>query len=56
METLLSGCGGTCTDLGISMAGRMEEKGELKILFKQSKFSLYVMVDRKMFTYLKNKK
>ena len=33
-----------------------KEKQELKNLLKWGKFSLYVMVDREIFTYLKNKK
>ena len=34
----------------------VEEKEELKNLLKRGKFSFYVMVDRRIFTYLKNKK
>ena len=49
-------CGQTCTDLGIPIAGQVEEKEDLKNLLKCGKFSFYVMVDRKIFTYLKNKK
>ena len=33
-----------------------EEKEELKNLLKGGKFSFYVIVDREIFTYLKNKK
>ena len=54
METLLSICGHTCTNLGILIAGEVEEKEELKNLLH--KFSLFVMVDWKIVTYLKNKK
>ena len=53
METLLSICGHTCTDLGILIAREVEEKEELKNLLH--KFSLSVMVDWKIVTYLKNK-
>ena len=34
----------------------MEEKEKLKNLLKKGKFSFYVIEDRKIFTYLKNKK
>ena len=34
----------------------MEEKEQLKYLLKWGKFSLYVIVDRKIFTYLKSKR
>ena len=34
----------------------VKEKEELKNLLKQGKFSFYVMVDRKVFTYLKSNK
>ena len=34
----------------------VDGKEELKNLLKWGKFSFYVMVDRKIFTYLKNKK
>ena len=34
METSLSRCGHTCTDLGISIAGGVEEKKELKNMLK----------------------
>ena len=49
METSLSSCGDICTL-------EVEEKEDLKNLLKWGKFSFYVMVDRKIFTYLKNKK
>ena len=50
METSLSSCGYICTDLDIPIAG------EQKILLKRGKVSFYVMLDREIFTYLKNKK
>ena len=56
METSLSSCGHTCTHLGISIAGEVEEKKELKNLLKWGKFSFHVMVDHEIFTYLKNTK
>ena len=34
----------------------MEENEELKNFLKWGKFSIYVMVDREIFVYLKNKK
>ena len=34
----------------------VEEKEELKNLLKWGKFSFYVMVDREIFAYLKDKK
>ena len=37
-------------------AFEVEEKEQLKYLLKWGKFSLYVIVDRKIFTYLKSKK
>ena len=52
----MSRCGHTCTNLGIPIAGEVEEKEELKNLLKWVKFSFHVMVDREIFTYLKNKK
>ena len=55
-EKSLSSCGHTCTDLDIPIAGKVEEKEELKSLLKWGKFSFYVMVDCKIVTYLKNKK
>ena len=56
METSLSSSGHTCTDLGIPIAGEVEEKKEPKNLLKWDEFSFYVMVDREFFGYLKNKK
>ena len=56
MEISLSSCGHTCTHLGILIAGEVEEKEELKNLLMWGKFSFHVMVDRKLFTYVKNKK
>ena len=43
-------------DLDIPVAEKVEEKEELKNLLKWGKFSYYVMVDRKIVAYLKNKK
>ena len=56
VETSLSSCGHTCNDLGIPIAGEVEEKEELKNLLKWDEFSFHVMADREIFTYLKNKK
>ena len=56
VETSLSSCGHTCTDIGILIAGEVEETEKLKNLLKGGKFSFYVMVDREIFTYQKNKK
>ena len=56
VETLLSSCSYTCTDIDIPITGEIEGKEELKKLIKWGKFSFYVMVDCKIFTYLKNKK
>ena len=52
VETSLSSCGHTYTDLG----NGNEKKETLKNFLKWDKFSFYVMVDREVFTYLKNKK
>ena len=38
------------------MAGKVEEKEELKTLLKWGKFSIYVMVDCEISAYLKIKK
>ena len=56
VETSLGSCGRACTNLGIPIAGEVEEKEELKNLLKWGKFSFYVMVDREIFIYLKSKK
>ena len=56
VETSLSSSDHICTDLGIPIAAEVEEKEELKNLLKCGKLSFYVMVDREIFTYLKNKK
>ena len=56
METLLSSCGHTYTQLGILIAREVEEKEELKNLLMLGKFSFHVMVDCEIFTYVKNKK
>ena len=39
-----------------SNAGEVEEKGELKNLLMWGEFSFHVMVDREIFTYVKNEK
>ena len=52
VETSLSSCGRRCANLGIGS----KRKGRPEKLVKMGKFSFYVMVDRKIFTYLKNKK
>ena len=56
VETSLSSCRHTCTDLGILIAGEVEKKEKLKNLFMCGKFSFHVTVDRELFTYVKNKK
>ena len=56
VETLLSSCSHTCTDIDIPITGEIEGKEELKKSIKWGKFSFYVIVDCKIFTYLKNKK
>ena len=43
-------------DLDMPVAGEVEEKEELKNLLKWSKLFFHVMIDREIFTYLKNKK
>ena len=48
MESLLWSCGHTCTDLGIPIAGKVEEKEKTEKLVKVGQ-----MVDREIFTYLK---
>ena len=57
-KLLFIGCGYICTDLDIPIAGRksMKEKEELKNLSKWGKFFFYVIIDREIFSYLKNKK
>ena len=52
VETSVSGCGHTSTNLGIIMAREVEEKKELKNLLMWGEFSFHVMVD----TYVKNEK
>ena len=54
METSLSSCGHTSTHLGILIAGKVEEKKRVKNLLMWGKFSIHVMVDRELFTYVKN--
>ena len=56
VETSVSGCGHTSTNLGIIMAREVEEKKELKTLLMWGEFSFHVMVDCKLFTYVKNEK
>ena len=56
VEKSWSSCGYICTNLGIPIFGEVNEKAELKSLLKWDKFSLYVIVDSKIFTYLQNKK
>ena len=46
----------TCTHLGILIAGEVEEKQELINLLMCGELSFHVMVDRKIFTYVKNEK
>ena len=55
VETSLSSCDHTCTHLGILIAGEVEEKEELKNLMWCG-ISFHVMVDRQIFTYVKNEK
>ena len=56
VETSLSSCGRTSTHLGIPITEEVEEKEELKNILKWAKFSFHVMLDREIFTYLKNEK
>ena len=56
MKTSLSSCDHICADLGISIAGEVEENEELKNFLEWGKFSFYIMVDHEIFVYLKNKK
>ena len=56
VETSLSSYRLTCGHLGILTAGEVEKKEELKNLLMWGKFSFHVMVDRELFTYIKNKK
>ena len=39
----------TCTDFGISKAGEVEEKEELKTLLKRGKLFFDVILDREIF-------
>ena len=52
----MSSCCHTYTRLGILIAGEAKEKEELKNLLMSGKFSVYIMVVRELFTYVKNKK
>ena len=56
MEISLSSCGHTCTHLGNLIAREVEEKEELKNLLMWGQFSFHDMVDREIFTYVKNEK
>ena len=56
VETSLSTCCRIRTHLGILIIGEVEKKEELKNLLMWGKFSFHVMVDRELFTYVKNKK
>ena len=56
VETSLSICHHRCTHLGILIAGKVEWKEEPKNLLMRGNFSFPVMVDRELFTYVKNKK
>ena len=56
MEISLSSCGHTCTHLGNLIARKVEEKEELKNLLMWGQFSFHDMVDREIFTYVKNEK
>ena len=46
----------TCTDFGISKAGEVKEKEELKTLLKRGKLFFDVILDPEIFIQLKNKK
>ena len=56
VKNSLSSCSHICSDLVIPIAEEVGEKEKLKNLLKWDKFSIYVMVNREMFTYLRNKK
>ena len=53
VETSLSSCSHTCTHLRILIAGEVDKKEKLKNLLMGGKFSLHVMVNRELFTYVK---
>ena len=53
METSLSSCGHTCTHLGILIAGEVAEKQELKNLLMWGEFFFHIMLDREVFTYIR---
>ena len=53
MESSLSSCGHTCTDLGILIFGKVEEKKELKNVLNSP---LICHEDHETFTYVKNEK
>ena len=48
--------GDTCTHLGILIAEVVEEKEKLKNMLTWGEISFPVMVDREIFTYVKNEK
>ena len=48
--------GDTCTHLGILIAEVVEEKEKLKNMLTWGEISFHVMVDREIFTYVKNEK
>ena len=55
VETSLSSCDHTCTDLKVSIGSERKGRTE-KLVKKEGKFSFHVILDRKTFAYLKNKK
>ena len=56
VETSLCSCDHTSTDLGIPIAGELEENENWKTCYSGCKLSFYVMVDREISTHLRNKK
>ena len=56
VETSLSSCGHTCTQLGILIAREVEEKEEVKNLLMWDEFFFHIMVDHEIFAYVKNKR
>ena len=52
----MSNYGRTCTNLGILIAEEVEEKEIMKNILIWGEFSFHVMVDQKIFTYMKNDK
>ena len=53
MESSLSSCGHTCTHLDILIAGEVAEKQELKTLLMWGEFFFHIMLDREVFTYIR---